>query len=74
MEIVIHLEDLKENKKLQNALTEFFQQCVHFALSTLPAGGDLALLFLLADGFSEPSLTTPPEVLTPPPAGTGSGS
>ncbi|XP_019524709.1 PREDICTED: deleted in malignant brain tumors 1 protein [Hipposideros armiger] len=34
-----------------------------------PYLSDLALLFLLADGFSEPSLTTASEAWTPPPAG-----
>lgn len=61
--------DQNKTKRFKRVYNESFQQSVYFILSSLLTDGDPAVWFLLADGVSEPPLTTAPEALTPAPTG-----
>ena len=63
--------DESKQETSEGSYNESFQQRVCIIRFTALSDGDLALLFLLADSFSEPSLATALEALTPPPAGMG---
>lgn len=69
--MVTYSHESKESKTLQRLLKRVLPAgCLLYSFH--PTDSDLTLLFLLADSFSEASLTMAPEAWTPPPAGMGS--
>lgn len=71
--MVTYLDESKENTKFQKGLIMDPPSSVFaFFLPPQLTDDNLALWFLLADSFSEPSLIAAPEDLTRPPRGMGS--
>lgn len=75
--LVTSLDKSKESRTSQKGircLDGSFVQCVPLIFVTLLTDCDLSLLFIVADIFTKPSLTTAPEALTAPSVGMGNRS